>query len=262
MPKWGTSRGGYYFNKEHKTIAKGLASVKYIGAKLADELYAVSQSGTFERFVDVLSALSTTSIDTRQLDILIKIDFFSDFGNQRELLRITELFYDYFKQGTAKQIQREKVDGTPLQPIVEKYAVGVTKAGKDAKSYTLLDIESILRESEDAIKAVGLEDLSVVLKAKNFKDIMGYMGYISGRHEDRPKLFITNIYELKRKKDGKQFGYSFVVRSIGSGKESRMTVFNRTYEECGAVKKEDLIECLHYERDGEYFKMTSYRKLM
>lgn len=262
MPKWGASRSGYYFNKEDGVIAKGLASVKYIGGKLADELYETAQTHKCERFIDVLYALMGTSIDTRQLDILIKIDFFSEFGNQRELLRITELFNEYFKQGTAKKIQRDKIDGTPLEPIVKKYAVGVTKAGAEAKSYTLLDIDSILRESEDAIKAVGMEDLSVVLKARNFNDIMGYMGFISGKHEDRPKLYIINIYELKRKKDGKQFGYSFVTRSIGSGKESRFTVFNKTFETCGAVKKDDLIECLKYERDGEYFKMTSYRKLM
>ncbi len=262
MPKWGTSRSGYFFNKEENMISKGLASVKYIGSKVADELYELSKEHKYDRFVDVLNALTETSIDSRQLDILIKIDFFSEFGNQRELFRITELFYEVFKQGEAKKVQREKVDGTPLEPIVKKYAVGVTKAGAEAKSYTLLDIDSILKEAEDAIKAAGMEDLSVVLKARNFTEIMGYMGFVSGRQEDRPKLYVTNIYPLKRKKDGKQFGYSVVTRSIGSGKESRFTVFNRTVESCGSISKDDLIVCLHYERDGEYFRMTSYQKLM
>lgn len=262
MPKWGTSRSGYFFNKEENMISKGLASVKYIGSKVADELYEISQTHNCDRFVDVLNALTDTSIDSRQLDILIKIDFFSEFGNQRELLRITELYYEIFKQGTAKKVQREKIDGTPLEPIVKKYAVGVTKAGTDAKSYTLLDIDSILKESEDAIKAVGMEDLSVVLKARNFTDIMGYMGFVSGRQEDRPKLYVINTYPLKRKKDGKQFGYSVVTRSIGSGKEARFTVFNRTVESCGSISKDDLIVCQHYERDGEYFRMTSYQKLV
>lgn len=263
MPKWGASRGGYFFNKQENVIAKGLSSVKYIGAKLADELYGAASTHEFKRFVDVLKVLSTeTSIDSRQLDILIKIDFFSDFGNQRELLRIVELYYDMFKQGTAKKIQKEKICGTPLEQIVQKYAVGQTKSGAEAKSYTLLDIDSILEEAEDAIKSVGMEDLSVVLKARNFTDIMGYMGYVSGRNEDRPKLYVMNVYTLKRKKDGKQFGYSLVTRSIGSGKETRFTVFNKTVESCGAISKDDMIQCLSYERDGEYFRMTAYQKLM
>ena len=53
---------------------------------------------------------------------------------------------------------------------------------------------------------------------------MGYMGYISGKDEDRRKLYVLDLYPLKRKKDGKQFGYSIITKSIGSGKESRFTI--------------------------------------
>ena len=73
---------------------------------------------------------SKTTLRTNQLDILIKLDFFSDFGNQREVLRIAEMFYDTFKKGDAKKISKDKVDGTPLEPIVSKYAIGVTKTGQ------------------------------------------------------------------------------------------------------------------------------------
>jgi len=59
-------------------------------ACLSDELYKIAGEKKFDRFVDVLYAIQGC-INTRQLDILIKIDFFSDFGNQRELLVITEL---------------------------------------------------------------------------------------------------------------------------------------------------------------------------
>lgn len=262
MPKWKTSRGGYFYNKEAGVIAKGLSSVKYIGEKVADELYEVANANEYDRFVDVLDAISkNTSIDTRQLDILIKIDFFSEFGNQRELLRITEMFYELFKQGDAKKLQKEKVDGTPLEPIVKKYAVGVTKSGGDAKSYTLLDIYSIMREAEDVIKGLHLEDLSVILKVRNFKDIMGYMGYISWKQEDRPKLYVVGLYPLKRKKDGVRFGYSVVTKSIGSGKETRFSVMNSVYNK-DPIKEDDIIQCISYNRDGQYFRMTAYKKLM
>lgn len=262
MPKWGASRSGYFYNKEEGVIAKGLSSVKYIGDGLAEELYDLSISNKYDRFVDVLLDMtSKTSIDTRQIDILIKLDFFSDFGNQRELFKITDMFFNLFKSGSAKKIQREKVDGTPLEPIVNKYAVGVTKSGGEAKSYTLLDVDSVMRETEDAIKAVGFNDLDVMLKAKNFNDIMGYMGYVSGHQEDRAKLFVVNIFPLKRKKDGKQFGYSIITRSLGSGKESRFTCFNRVFDK-EPIQKDDIIQCLSYERDGQYFRMTAYKKLM
>ena len=201
-----------------------------------------------------------TSLDSRQLDILIKIDFFSEFGNQRELFRIAELFDKMFKSGEAKKISKEKVDGTPLEPIIKKYSVGVTKSGGEAKSYTLLDIESILREVEDAVKSANLPDLSLILKVKNFEDAMGYIGYVSGNEEDRRKLYVSDIYELHRKKDGKQFGYSIITKSIGSGKDARFTVFNPVFNK-EPIQKGDIIYCKAFERDGQYFRMTAYDKV-
>lgn len=261
MPKWGISRGEYFFDTERHIIAKGLTSIKYMSPALADELYNLAHENHYTKFMDLLLDLdSKTSINTRQLDILIKIDYFSDFGNQRELLRIVDLFYETFKKGQAKQIRKSLVEGTPLESIVSKYAVGVTKSGGVAKSYTLLDVVSILRESEDAIKAVGMSDLSDIDKVRNFYDVMGYIGYVSGREEDRRKLYVLDIFPVSRRSDKRQFGYSVITKSIGSGKESRFTVFNAVYKNEPIVKG-DIILCKGFERDGQYFKLTNYEKV-
>lgn len=261
MPKWGISRSEYFFNKERTFIAKGLTSIKFISAKHAEELYNLAQTKKYNRFIDLLRDINQyTSINARELDILIKIDFFSEFGNQRELFRIRDIYVDFFNKGEAKKISKSKVDGTPIESIIKKYSVGVTKSGGEAKSYTLLDIESILNETEDVIKALKLEDLSLTLKVKNFEDAMGYIGYVSGKTEDRPKLYITDIYELHRKKDDKQFGYSVLTKSIGSGRESKFTVFNGLYNK-NPIKKGDLIRCKGFERNGQYFTLTAYDRI-
>lgn len=261
MPKWGLSKSEYFFDKEKNVIAKGLSSVKYMSSKIADELFNLAKNNHYTKFVQLLYDIDQkTSVDTRQLDILIKLDFFSDFGNQRELLRITEMFYGTFNKGQAKKISKDKVDSTALEPIISKYAVGVTKAGGVAKSYTLLDIKSILEEVEDAIKEANLSDLSEVLKIQNFVEVMGYMGYISGKDEDRRKLYVLDLYPLKRKKDGKQFGYSIITKSIGSGKESRFTIFNPLYN-CDPIKKNEIIYCKSYIKEGQYYTLTGYQKV-
>ena len=261
LPKWGLSRGEYFFDKEKKIIAKGLSSVKYMSAGLADELYELAKN-KYTSFMDLLKDLDEkSSINSRQLDILIKLDFFSDFGNQRELLRMVDLFSNFFKKGQAKQIKKSDVDGTPLENIIKRYAVGVTKSGGIAKSYTLLDISSMLHEAEKAIRDMHLEDLSDLIKFRNFYDVMGYIGYVSGEEKDRRKLYITDLKPLFRKKDGKQFGYSVFTKSIGSGKESRFTVFNNVYNK-EPVKDGDIIFCKGYERDGQYFKLTAYERVI
>lgn len=260
LPKWGLSRGEYFFDREKKIIAKGLTSIKYMSANLADELYALSQN-QYTYFMDLLKDLDEkTSINSRQLDILIKLDFFSDFGNQRELLRMVDMFSETFKKGQAKQIKKSIVDGTPLEPVVQKYAIGVTKSGGVAKNYTLLDVDSILREAEIIIRSFELEDLSDLLKVRNFYDVMGYIGYVSGKEEDRRKLYVTDVKPLRRRDDGEQFGYSVFTKSIGSGKESRFTVLCRVYDK-DPIKSGDIIYCKEYKRDGEYYKLTAYSKI-
>ena len=261
MPKWGLSKGEYFFDKEKNIIAKGLTSVKFMSAHHAEALYSLAKSKKYNNFIDVLKDIDEkTNLNTRQLDILIKIDFFSEFGNQKELLTITEIFYDTFKKGLAKKINKEKVDGTPLEPIVKKYAVGVTKSGGVAKSYTLLDVMSIMYEAETAIKDIHMDDLSDVIKVRNFADVMGYVGYVSGNEEDRKKLYVMDVYELVRKADNKQFGYSVITKSIGSGKESRFTVVNKVYNE-EPIKKGDIIYCKGYELNGQFFRLTRYEKI-
>ena len=143
---------------------------------------------------------------------------------------------------------------------MKRYAVGVTKSGGEAKSYTLLDVMSILRGAEDAVKAVGMDDLSDIIKVRNFYDVMGYIGYVSGNEADRRKLYITDMKPLVRRRDGEQFAYSVFTKSIGSGKESRFTLFNREFKK-EPVKVGDIIYCKGYQRDGEYFKLTALGNL-
>ena len=72
------------------------------------------------------------------------------------------------------------------------------------------------------------------------------------------KLYIKDIYQLKRKSDGKQFGYSVITQSIGSGKEARFTVFNREYNYL-PISKGDIIRLIDWTRDkGMYFTLRQY----
>ncbi|MCL2301093.1 MAG: PHP domain-containing protein, partial [Firmicutes bacterium] len=113
-PKFGVSRSDYAFDPDRRVIAKGLGSMKHMGSVVADEVYELSRCGQWDCFVDLLHALyHGTRVNSKQVDSLIKVDFFSDYGNQRELLRLTDLF-ERFKRGEAKQVKREQIDGGPF----------------------------------------------------------------------------------------------------------------------------------------------------
>lgn len=260
LPKFGFSGANYTFNKEKHIIAKGVSSIKFLSETVADELYNISRSKEYNFFVDAMADIyAFTSANSRQVEVLIKIDYFSQFGNQRELLRICEIF-ELFKRGEAKQIKKELVDGTLFEQAIKSNSIGTTKAGKEAKSYTLLDTFQIMRDCETVVKGLQLDDLGLIIKVTNFSDIMGYSGYTTGNEKDRNKLFVRDVYPVRRKKDNEIFAYNVLTQSIGSGIESSMTVFKKVFE-TDPIKKADIIQCKHWERDGKYFRMLSYEHI-
>lgn len=106
-PKFGMSRAGFFYNLEDGTIYKSIDSIKYMSKAIAEELYNLSQN-RFESFTDLLYALKEhTSLDARQLDILIKLNFFSDFGDPQKLLYIASRFD---KLATRKSISLDKLN--------------------------------------------------------------------------------------------------------------------------------------------------------
>ena len=254
-PKFGISTSEYTYDPETHIIAKGLSSIKSIGEKVSIHLYETTKGRSYQRFVDALRDVRAAGIKSNQLRTLIHIDFFSRFGNQRELDRIVELF-DMFDD--ASQIKKTRIEGSFLEGIVSRHSNGKTKAGKDAASWTIIDKDSILYECEDYVKSLELPDMSIVSKVKSFANAMGYAGYISGNDEDRPILFVRKVFPVKRKRDGKQFGYNIVTQSIGSGKEGRFTIFNDVYNK-NPISEEDVIYCKAWHPDGKgYFTMTNY----
>ena len=258
-PKFGVSRSDYAFDPEKRVIAKGLGSMKHMSAAVADEIHALSRRREWDCFIDLLGDLyRETRVNSKQVDSLIKVDFFSGYGNQRELLRLTELF-EQFKRGEAKQVKREQVDGGPFEAAIRRYATWQTRNGEEAKSYTFTDLPGFLRECERIVKASGLEELPLAVRVQNFADVMGYVGYVTGREEDRRLLYVKEVRPLCRKSDGKQFGYSVKTQSIGSGKEGQFTVRGALFAR-DPIQEGGIVRCLGWERRGPYFHLTNYTK--
>ena len=258
-PKFGVSRGEYACDPAKRRIAKGLASVKFLSAKMARDLYGLSQSKTYACFTDLLFDIAGNNImDSRQLSTLIHIDFFSDFGNQRELENVV-YFFDLFKKGEAKQIRKDRIAGSFVEEIVSRHGTDRKKDGTESSSWKLDDVPQIIRECEKRVLSIGLKDFGVITKARFFTEAMGYSGFISGRPEDRIILYVRQVFPLRRKKDDKLFGHCILTTSLGSGIEGRFTVFNREFD-ADPIKPGDIIKCLGFRREkGKYFTMLKYR---
>ena len=72
---------------------------------------------------------------------------------------------------------------------------------------------------------------------------------------------MKGVYPVRRKKDGVMFGRNIVAQSLGSGITTRYTIFNRVFEK-EPLEPGDVIRCLGYERNGQYYDMTSYVRMI
>lgn len=257
-PRFGASRDVFYFNKEKKEIAKGLTSVKYMSAALANELYDIYDEVKGKSFMEVLKALSKTSIDTRQLDILIKIGYFEEFGNMGELLKLVQV-YSFFKNGTAKSVSKSKVAGF-LADIISDYATDKGVKGNELKSYTITDMDGLLAACEEQIRKSNVPDLTLKVKIQNSIDYLGYVGIQTGRPEDRRKLLIMDVFPM-RGQDGVPWGYRINTQSLGTGKQSSLTIPARLYNGQQVAKGDVVYAENCYKNPKGYWYLNSYRKI-
>lgn len=259
-PRFGLSKDKYLLNKAEKVIAKGITSVKYMNADVANELYELAAEGKPKSFMELLTLCDTkTHLDTRQRDILVRIDYFSEYGNAKELLKMVQLFA-FFKNGTMKKILKEKL--TPeMQAIVAQYATDVSKNGTPAKSYTFVDMPGFLLHLERMVREMNIQDFDLKSKMNDQLECLGYIDLTTNKKEDLRKLIILDVFPLKSKRDGNVWGYAIQVRSIGSGKHNRWTVRSRYFDK-KPVKKLDVIEVpksgWHEERGYLYLDCYDY----
>lgn len=85
-------------------IYKGIASVKFLNEDAANDLYSIKDE-KFNTFIDLLVRISDLKVDSRKLEILIKLDFFEEFGGISYLLTCSDLFSKYYGK---KQMKKDK----------------------------------------------------------------------------------------------------------------------------------------------------------
>lgn len=260
QPKFGSSGSSYMFDRESGVISKGVSSVKYLNKIVPQELYDVYHKNHPETFMEALLAIKDeTSCDDRQLSNLIRIGYFSTYGNIRELQRIYDVF-KYFKRGDAVHIKKSSIKDGPLLEILKQYSTDVNAKGVELKSYTIVDMRGLLNQCEDYVRSLNIPDADFKSKIADQQELMGYVDITTGDEKDRRKLLVLDTYEL-RGANG-VWGVAVTTRSIGTGKEARLTVRKYVYDR-QPIKKLDVIygASLSKNRSG-YWYLNDYQLLI
>ena len=120
--KFGHSRADYACDATEKKIYKGVASIKNLNDTVSEQLYTLSQNNKYSNFIDLLiDIVRKTTLNSRQLDILIKLDYFSDFGEANQLTYITSKFMELYVKGKGFKTNIKQSKLGLDYPFVEKY---------------------------------------------------------------------------------------------------------------------------------------------
>ena len=192
--KFRHSNAYYNVDRDNSTIYKGMSSIKHLNEQVSNELYEL-RDNKYDSFIDLLKDLNNTSINTRQLDILIKLDFFSEFGKAKKLLTMVEYFSII---DNKKVINKSKVEGF-IGEIISKYS------RETASQYRDLEHDLILGELYESIPN---EDIPITEKMDTQKE---YLGYIDVRIDtNRFNCVVLNIDTKYKPK--------VTIMSLASGK--------------------------------------------
>ena len=166
------------------------------------------------------------------------------------------------KFGAAKKIAKDKIDaGQFLYPIVERHSKGVNDKGVELKGFQIADMEAILNEAEDAIMELECEDFSFQERIKAQQHYLGFISMNTGKEEDRRYVYVKAVRPAFAKKTGRQFGTHVITRSIGSGKESLLTIMSKDWKD--EVVAGDILYLDHWTRtDRGYFNLDKYRVVL
>ena len=220
-------------DKETNTIYKGVASIKYLNDGAAEYLYSLRHNH-YDNFISLLQQIEEDrQINSRQMEILIQLQYFDEFGKNKKLLDT----YKYFKTLYGrKTLVKEKLadQGLTTEDIIDCYEK------ETEKQYVNIDYMKILANVE---KRIPNEIVPIAEQVLFEVDVVGYISVIYD--VDKRYCLVTDI--------DTKYSPKATLYSLGSGKEVICKINKALFKE-EPFKRGQLIKC------GRFFEKYKQRK--
>lgn len=220
-PKFGYSKAKYSFDKETRTIYKGVGSLKYLNEQKADFLYELSQTKEYKTFTELLCDIKP--IGNRCILILIKLGYFSKFGSISKLLKVFELYKD---KGNKKTMSKTK----DIELYMAYKELAEKNATKETAKTLTIDYISFIKDVE-----LTLEDTEddIVQLIKDEIEYTGGFNAVPYKQMDKNACFISDL---------KVYNYNVIVIlfCFYSGNVKTFKMDKKIYNQCPFTKEEVL----------------------
>ena len=229
-PKFKYSFGEYSCDKKTNTIYKGISSIKGLSKTLVDKLYSLKDK-TYPTFFDLLIDCKENSIGIADLTILIKLDYFSEFGSIGKLLKFVEIYNELYGKKTLRKDKTYSVKLLYLKDFCSK---------ETEKQYSGFDSVACLKSLYNKI-----ENIDIPIKDKiNYQ--LQYYGYITITDQNYPTEYwvVSDITDKSKNK--------FVeVYQIATGKKAKAKVRSSVFTS-KPFKVGDILQILSFSKEGKW----------
>lgn len=198
-PKFRYSKAEYFMDKESNSIYKGMASIKYMNEQVSQELYMLKDN-KYDSFMDLLIDLNNkTSINSRQLNILIKIGFFEEFNCSQKLLDIVDLYEKIMSKKLKSkkgEVSFNKINLPYPKEIIEKYATEKSKEEK-YKQYKVEKALDLCNELIDNLIDIEASSIDII---RTRLESMGECNYFFEDYSPTTCIVVDVITKYKTKR--------------------------------------------------------------
>lgn len=205
---FGKSQSDYSMDKSTNSIYKGISSIKYCNSQIADELIELSNN-KYDSFINLITDIKAkTSLNSRQLNILTGLNFFKQFGENKYLLNVIEL-YDKF--ATCKQLKKAQLEQLGISEfIAKKYSNKETAA-----LFKEIDNTGLIKELCNSLEN---KPMGIIEHIKFEKEYLEYVTY-QDENVDEDYYIITDFIQGKDVTKPR-----FVARQIKTGQDIKSRI--------------------------------------
>lgn len=222
------SKDDYFMDKKSKKIYKGTSSIKFLNKDCSNYLYTLKDKH-YNNFIDLLIEIENAKdeegksyINSKQMGILIQLQYFEEFGKNKKLLEIYKYFKDIYGR---KMLAKSKLAdmGIKESDITECYEKETEKQYINIKPYKILlnIMERIPNENIPIKEQISFEEEII--------------GYISTTYDvDKKYCYILDV--------DTKYSPKVTLYSLGTGKEVICKINKFIYKD-QPIKKGQIIQC-------------------
>lgn len=234
-PRFRRSTDKYVYDEETHNIYKGVASIKFLNSGAAEYLYSLRENH-YKDFIDLLIDIEKDSmINSRQMEILIQLQYFEEFGKNKKLLEVYRAFKTLYGR---KIISKSKLED--LELLSEDLDGAFEK--ETEKQYVGIDCTKILKHVVERIPNVSLPLTEQILFEA---DVVGYLSVVYD--VDKRYCYVIDL--------DTKYSPRLTIYSLGTGKEVTCKI-NKTLFKKKSFKKGQILKCLKFQEKERQQKIN------